>query len=176
MLFIDYSAAFNTTVPSKLIIKLGALGLHPALCNWVQDFLTDHPQVVKVGNNTSTLLILITGAPQGWVLSPLLYSLFTHDCLATHASNSIIRFVEYTTAIGLITQQWKQQREQAPIHIDGTEVEKVESFKFLRVHITDNLKWTTHTDSVVKKAQKRIFNGRRLKKFGLACKTLTNFY
>ena len=44
MLFIDYSSAFNTIVPSKL----GALGLNPALCNWVLDFLTGHPQVVKV--------------------------------------------------------------------------------------------------------------------------------
>ena len=34
-LFIDYSAAFNTIVPSKLIIKLWALGLNPALCNFV---------------------------------------------------------------------------------------------------------------------------------------------
>ena len=39
-----------------------------------------------------------------------------------------------------------------PIHIEGTAVEKVESFKFLSVHTTDKLKWSTHTDSVVKKA------------------------
>jgi hypothetical protein len=45
----------------------------------------------------------------------------------------------------------KQQREHAPIHIDWTTVEKVQSFKFLSVHITDDLKWSNHTDSVVKK-------------------------
>ena len=50
MLFIDYSSAFNTIVPSKLIIKLEALDLNPALGNWVLDFLTGRPQVVKVGN------------------------------------------------------------------------------------------------------------------------------
>jgi hypothetical protein len=37
-----------------------------------------------------------------------------------------------------------------PIHIKGTVVEKVGSFMFLCVHITDKLKWSTHTDSVVK--------------------------
>ena len=103
MLFIDYSSAFNTIVPSKLIIKLGALGLDPALWNWVLDFLTGRPKVVKVGNNNSTMLILNTGAPQGCVLSPLLYSLFTHDCVAMHASNSIIKFADDTTVVGLIT-------------------------------------------------------------------------
>ena len=46
----------------------------------------------------------------------------------------------------------KRQREHPPIDIDGTAVEKVESFKFLGIHITDKLKWSTHTDSVAKKA------------------------
>ena len=81
MLFIDYSSAFNTIVPSKLIIK-------PTLCDWVLYFLTGRPQVVKVGNNISTSLTLNTGAPQGCVLSPLLYSLFNHDCVAMHARSS----------------------------------------------------------------------------------------
>ena len=55
-------------------------------------------------------------------------------------------------------------------------MEKVESFKFLGVHITDELKWSTHTDSVVKKAQESLFNLTRLRKFVLALKTLTYFY
>jgi hypothetical protein len=42
MLFIDYSSVFKTIVPTKLIIKLEALGQNPALFNWVLDFLTDH--------------------------------------------------------------------------------------------------------------------------------------
>ena len=92
MLFIDYSSALNTIVPSKLITKLRTLGLNTSLCNWILDFLTGRPQVVRVGNNTSSTLILITGAPQGWVLNPLLYSLFTHDCMARHESNTIITF------------------------------------------------------------------------------------
>ena len=37
------------------------------------------------------------------MLSPLLYSLFTHDCVATHASNSIVKFADDTTVIGLST-------------------------------------------------------------------------
>ena len=44
MLFNDYSSAFNTIVPSKLTIKLGALGLNPVMCNWVLDFLTGRHQ------------------------------------------------------------------------------------------------------------------------------------
>ena len=112
MLFVDYSSAFNTIVPSKLIIKLETLGLDPALCDWVLDFLTGRQQVVRVGNNISTPLILNTGSPQGCVLSPLLYSLFTHDCVAMHAFNSIIRFAEDTTVVGLITNNDEAYREE----------------------------------------------------------------
>ena len=55
-------------------------------------------------------------------------------------------------------------------------MERVVSFKFPGVHITDKLKWTTNTDSVVKKVQQSLFNLRRLKKCGLSPKILTNFY
>jgi hypothetical protein len=67
----------------------------------------------------------------------------------------------------------KQQRVHPPIHIDGTTVEKVESFKFLGVHITNKLKWTTHTDSVVKKAPQE---PQEAKNILLDTKNLTNVY
>ena len=70
----------------------------------------------------------------------------------------------------------KQQWEHLPIHIDGTAVEKGDIFKFLSVHMTGKLKWSTHTDSVVKKAQQHLFKLRRAKKFGMSPKNLTNFY
>jgi hypothetical protein len=60
------------------------------------------PQVVRLGNNTSATLILNTGAPEGCVLSPLLYSLFTHNCMANCDSNTIIKFADDTTVVGLI--------------------------------------------------------------------------
>ncbi len=83
LLFIDYSSAFNTIVPTKLAVKLSDLGLNTSLCDWIQDFLTARPQVVKVGQFTSNSITLNIGAPQGCVLSPLLYSLYTHDCVSS---------------------------------------------------------------------------------------------
>ncbi len=99
----DYSSAFNTIVPATLVAKLQTLALNRSLCSWILDFLTGRSQVVRMGNNTSSPLTLNTGAPQGCVLSPLLYSLYTHDCTATHSSNVIVKFADDTTVIGLIT-------------------------------------------------------------------------
>ncbi len=53
LLFTDYSSAFNTIVPIKLAVKLTDLGLNSSLCDWIQDFLTGRPQVVKMGQFTS---------------------------------------------------------------------------------------------------------------------------
>ncbi len=88
LLFIDYSSAFNTIVPTKLAVKLSDLGLNTSLFDWIQDFLTARPQVVKVGQFTSNSITLNIGAPLGCVLSPLLYSLYTHDCVSSHSSTS----------------------------------------------------------------------------------------
>ena len=126
MLFIDYSSAFNTIVPSKIVIKLETLGHDPALCNCVLDFLTGHPEVVWVGNNISTPLVLNTGAPQGCILSPLLYSLFTHDCVAMHASHSLILFAADPTVVGLITNNnepsWLTGRSLGPSECGGRNI------------------------------------------------------
>jgi hypothetical protein len=148
--------------------------------------------VVRVGSNTSATLILNTGAPQGCVLSPLLYSLFTHDCMARHDSNTIIKFATDTTVVGLITDNdetayreevrelawWcqnnnlslnitknkemivdyrKRSTEHVPILLDGAVVEWVESFKFLRVHINNQLDWSKHTKTAVKTARQSLF-------------------
>jgi hypothetical protein len=52
MLFSEYSSAFNTIVPTKLITKLRTQGLNTSLCNWIMDFLTDRHHVVRVGNDS----------------------------------------------------------------------------------------------------------------------------
>ena len=108
MIFIDYSAAFNTIVPLKLITKLRTLGINSSLCNWILDILTGRSPVVRVGNTTSATLILNTGAPQGCVLSPLL---LTHDCMARHNSN--IKFADDTTVIGIDNDEITNNDETA---------------------------------------------------------------
>lgn len=52
-------------------------------------------------------MILNTEAPEGCILSPLLYSLYTHDFVVSHSSNSIIKFADDTTVVGLITNNDK---------------------------------------------------------------------
>ncbi|KAK6295333.1 hypothetical protein J4Q44_G00345590 [Coregonus suidteri] len=83
MLFIDYSSAFNTIVPSKLIIKLEALGLNPALCNWVLEFLTGRPQVVKATTTKNEQELSLT-SDEAWA-GPLITELLARlDRISSH--------------------------------------------------------------------------------------------
>ena len=102
ILFVDHSSAFNTIIPSKLFEKTKKVGVPQSMCLWILDFLLNRPQVVKIGGNLSSSLILSTGAPQGCVLSPMPYSLFTYDCAACHKSTQILKFADDSTVIGLI--------------------------------------------------------------------------
>ncbi len=61
---------FQYYSPIKLAFKLPDLGLNSSLYDWIQDFLTGRPQVVKMGQFTSNSITLNVGAPQGCVLSP----------------------------------------------------------------------------------------------------------
>lgn len=177
LLFVDSSSAFNTILPNKLRNKLHGLGLGTTLCNWILDFLTNRTQYVRVGKHTSSTLIINTGAPQGCVLSPLLYTLFTHDCSSSSPSNYVIKFADDTTVLCLITGNnetayrrevqllaaWcssnnltlntKKTKEiivdfrktgqlnHSPFLIGNEVVERVSSFKFLGVTVTEDLSW-----------------------------------
>ncbi|KAK0153202.1 hypothetical protein N1851_005108 [Merluccius polli] len=57
----------------------------------------------------------------------------------------------------LIIDYRKKQDTHTPLHINGERVERVSSFKFLGIHISENLSWTTNTTAIVKKAQQRSF-------------------
>lgn len=91
-----------TNSPHKLVKNISNLGLPITLCSGILDFLTNRPQNVRVANHASPTLTLNTGAPQGCILSPAIFTLFTHDCTPIHSSNSIVKFSD-TTTVGLIS-------------------------------------------------------------------------
>ncbi len=97
-------------------------------------------------------------------------STLTKWCQENHLSLNIDKTKE------LVVDFRRQSREHTPITINNTPVERVNSFKFLGVHITEDLTWSAHTDAVLKKAHQRLFFLRRLRKFGMSPSILRSFY
>jgi len=70
--------------------------LHQCLLMQLDPGLPDWQTTERIGNVASSPLTLCTGVPQGCLLSPLLYTMFTHDFMA----NIIIKFAEDIITIG----------------------------------------------------------------------------
>ncbi len=63
-----------------------------------------------------------------------------------------------------------------PLTIMNSTVTAVESFRFLGTTFSWELKWDNHIDSIVKKAQQRLYFLRQLRKFNLPQELLMQFY
>ena len=66
----------------------------------------------------------------------------------------------------------KWSGEQTLIHIDGAVVEQVKSFKFLSVHITKELTWSTHPHICEEGTTAPLPPQKRLKRFGMGLQIL----
>ena len=100
--FIDFSSAFNTIVPHLLIEKLLKLNVAPKLAMLIHNFLVDRPQWVQCNNVTSCVKSLSLGAPQGCVISPILFSLYTSDCSVSDSNCAIIKYADDTVISGFL--------------------------------------------------------------------------
>ena len=106
ILFVDFSSAFNTILPSTLEHQLSLLQVPASTCRWITDFLTNRSQG-EAGKNISSSRATSTGSPQGCVLSPLLFSLYTNSCVSLHPSVKLLKFADDTTLVGLISKEDK---------------------------------------------------------------------
>ena len=75
----DVSKAFDKVWHIGLKYKITQLNIHPLFIRILCDFLEDRHAQIRIQNHTGPPFKLHSGVPQGAVLSPTLYSYFTHD-------------------------------------------------------------------------------------------------
>ena len=76
---LDLSAAFDTIGHTILLKRLNiSFGLDGAVLSWIQSYLSNRQQKVKINNVFSAEIPIKYGVPQGSVLGPLLFTMYVY--------------------------------------------------------------------------------------------------
>ncbi|KAI3371976.1 hypothetical protein L3Q82_006846 [Scortum barcoo] len=126
LLFVDFTSAFNTIIPQTLVQKLTTLGLSFTLCNWVLDFLTDRPQSVRIHDDFADDTAVVGRIANNDESD---YRQEVEHLEGWCRQNNLCINVKKTKE--MIVDFRRGRHLPSPLHIGGTAVEVVSSFRHI---------------------------------------------
>ena len=110
--FFDLSKAFDRVWHAGLLAKLEHLGVRGIALTWLTSYLTRRRQRVKVGSALSSWKSIPAGVPQGSVLGPLLFLVYTID-LPPACTNSHTKCSQFADDTALIATHYTRDLSAA---------------------------------------------------------------
>ena len=101
LVFVDMSKAFDRVEHQTLINDLSNIGVRGSALKWFINYLTDRQQQAQCGNTVSAPTSCSRGVPQGSVLGPLLFLLYTRKVPEVLSATKTIK------SIYIDILQWK---------------------------------------------------------------------
>ena len=97
--FLDVSKAFDKVWHNGLVYKLLRSGMSLSLVKIIKSFLKNRTFQVKHLGSLSTIKPIVSGVPQGSILSPLLYNIFMHDIPLNTAGTTLAQYADDTAIL-----------------------------------------------------------------------------
>ena len=98
---IDFTGAFDKVNHVGLIYKLEAAGIGGSVLSVITQFLSERTQSVVLDGVSSGPVSVISGVPQGSVLGPILFSLYTSE-LFSILDNTLVGYADDSSLLAII--------------------------------------------------------------------------
>ena len=97
--FIDLEKAFDTVNHKILLSKLNHYGIRGVANKWFSSYLSNRYQRVTINGESSQLLPISCGVPQGSILGPLLFLLYINDMNLAMQTSTMYHFADDTNLL-----------------------------------------------------------------------------
>ena len=204
--FVDYAKAFDHVCHNVILNKMLIIGIEPWIVKWFHSFLIDRLYRVKIGKCCSHFVKFNGGLPQGTWSGPFAFLILINDLELSVLAHKFVDDVILTEIIppgdrSLMQaacsqlEVWSRSNcmninlrkthemligrkavDFEPLHIDDTDISRVESFKLLGIVVQSSLKWSEHVQYMCYKASKSLYLLKRLRRAMLSEDDLVYFY
>ena len=79
LMALDQSSGFDCMSLTLLLRKLKIYGCSPSTRRWIECYMSFRTQCTNVGRHNSDMVAVNKGVPQGLILGPLLYIIYTNE-------------------------------------------------------------------------------------------------